>query len=68
MIVGDTGWVVPRKDPDALASAVLEAMSERESNPEAWKARMSACRQRIVDNFSLSKMISGYHQVWFDKA
>lgn len=66
VIVGDTGWVVPPKDPQALAKAMLEAMEEQQNNPQAWQARKQACRERIVDNFSIKKMVEAYHQVWFN--
>lgn len=65
VIVGETGWVVPPKDPQALARAILEAMEEKQNNPQAWQARKQACRERIVNNFSIEKMVEGYHQVWF---
>jgi len=64
VIVGDTGWVVPPKNPQALASAILEAINEVKNNPQAWKIRKQASRDRIVNNFSVEKMISRYHQVW----
>lgn len=66
VIVGDTGWVVPPKNPQALAKAMLEAMEEKQNNPQAWQARKQACRERIVNNFSIEKMVEGYHRVWFN--
>ncbi|EOZ5531037.1 glycosyltransferase family 4 protein [Vibrio metschnikovii] len=66
VIVGDTGWVVPSKNPQALAKAMLEAMEEKQNNPQAWQARKQACRDRIVNNFSIEKMVAGYHQVWLN--
>lgn len=66
LIVGDTGWVVQPKDPQVLANAMLEAMEEQQNNPQAWQVRKQACRERIVNNFSIEKMVEGYHQVWFD--
>lgn len=64
VIVGDTGWVVPPKNPQALASAILEAINEEKNNPQAWKLREHASRDRIVNNFGIERMISRYHQVW----
>lgn len=66
VIVGKAGWVVPAKNPQALAKAVLEAVEEKINTPQAWQERKQVCRQRIVDNFSIEKMVSGYHNVWFD--
>jgi glycosyltransferase involved in cell wall biosynthesis len=64
VIVGDTGWVVPPKNPQALADAILDAVNEEQNNPQAWQARRQACRERIVNNFSIEKMVAEYHQVW----
>ncbi|HAS6416304.1 glycosyltransferase family 4 protein [Vibrio vulnificus] len=66
VIVGNTGWVVPPKDPQALAKAMLAAMEEQQNNPQAWQDRKKACRERIVNNFSIEKMVEGYHKVWFN--
>ncbi len=51
LIVGDTGLVVPRRNPDALAEAMLEMVGN---------VRSGLCgmpRQRIVSKFSLEQMI-----------
>lgn len=63
-IVGDTGWVVPPKNSQKLADAILLAMDEKLTKPDAWLYRKTACRVRIVNNFSLETMIYKYHQVW----
>lgn len=63
-IVGDTGWVVPASDPDALATAIDEALSERSRRPDAWKARGALARQRIVEEFSIDRMVEAYRSVW----
>lgn len=68
LIVGNTGWVVPPKDPQALANAIMQAMQEKLENHQAWLNRRQACRERIVENFSIEKMIDGYHRVWFGGA
>jgi len=61
-IVGDTGWVVPPKDPNALANAIELALSER--NSEKWQIRRKAARKRIEENFSIGRMVDGYNGVW----
>lgn len=66
VIVGETGWIVPPKNPQGLASAILEAVEEKTNKPQSWQERNQACRQRIVENFSIEKMVLGYHNVWFD--
>lgn len=64
VIVGDTGWVANRKDPEALASAIIEALLEKNNNSYNWEKRRNLCRQRVVDNFSIDKMVAGYLEVW----
>ena len=61
-IVGDTGWVVPPRDPIALAAAIESALSEW--NTEKWRMRCEAARRRIEDNFSMKRMVEGYNAVW----
>ena len=65
-IVGDTGWVVPPKNPQALADAILIALNEQQSDPSTWLSRKAACRKRIADNFSIETMIDRYHRVWMN--
>lgn len=65
IIVGETEWVVPAKEPRALASAILGVLEEQQSNPQAWQARKRACRERIVNKFSIDNMVESYHQVWW---
>jgi glycosyltransferase involved in cell wall biosynthesis len=63
LIVGDAGWVVPPRDPEQLATAMLTAINEK-SNPTSWKARQAICRARIENNFNLQIMIEKYNHVW----
>ena len=66
-IVGDTGWVVPSKNSQALADAILIALNEQKVDPITWASRKVACRKRIIDNFSIQTMVDRYHRVWTDK-
>jgi glycosyltransferase involved in cell wall biosynthesis len=51
LIVGDTGRIVPRSDPDALAAALVDQVA-------ALSAALSEqARARIVDNFSIDNMV-----------
>jgi glycosyltransferase involved in cell wall biosynthesis len=67
LIVGTTGWVVPPKDPLLLANAIMQALDEKHSNNQQWQDRKSKCRTRIVDNFSIERMVSNYHNVWISQ-
>ncbi len=62
VIVGDTGWVVPPKDPVLLARAIEEAKDGFGGENDA-KRRIDA-RQRIEDNFGLEKMTRAYIHLW----
>ncbi|HEX3049823.1 MAG TPA: glycosyltransferase [Aggregatilineaceae bacterium] len=50
---GETGWLVPLHDPDAIAAALLDALT----NPEKARAFGAAGRQRLEANFTAEKMI-----------
>ncbi len=62
-IVGETGIVVPAKDPTALANAIL-AMSSLDR--AQLKQLGIKARARIKEHFSLEKMIQGYQQMYLD--
>ena len=63
-IVGSGGWVVPPRDPEALASAIQRARDEFETDPRDWTKRKAAARERIVSNFTLEQMAHRYRDVW----
>ncbi len=62
-IVADTGWIVPRRNPQALATALEGAISESR-DPSRNVARRQACRERVVTRFSLGQMLRGFHDAW----
>lgn len=64
VIVGETGWIVPPKNPEALADAILVAVEARKDF-ELWQVRKNACREHIVSNFSIESMVENYNKVWF---
>ena len=63
-IVADTGWIVAKRQPLALAGAVIEALSD----PEQLRARARAARQRAVDNYSVALNVSRYEALYEEVA
>ncbi len=66
LIVGDSGWVVPPRNPAELAGALKQAIMAM-SDRKTWDDRRSAARNHIVDNFCLEKMVRSYNDLWKDK-
>ncbi len=56
-IVGDTGIVVPPKDPEALAGAWLKLLNMGE---EKRKAMGDQARSRIVENFEIGMVVQRF--------
>jgi glycosyltransferase involved in cell wall biosynthesis len=65
-IAGDTGWVVPACDSEALAVAIDAALKALKSGSR--EALGSRCRERIVQSFSMSRMTESYTTLWRDPA
>lgn len=51
LVVGDTGWVVPAKDPGALSAALIRALDSLGSDIG------ERARRRIIDNFSVDRLV-----------
>lgn len=61
MIVGETGVVVPPSDQAALADAMLSLCNM----PHAERDSLGiAARQRVLNRFTLNKMVAGYERTW----
>ncbi len=64
LIVGDKGWVVPPADPVRLAEKIIQALDHIEKNGKNTLARQ--VRERVMNAFSLEKMVAEYRQTWMD--
>lgn len=56
---GEQGWLVPPNDPVALASAIGEALADRD---EARRRAVSAQR-RVAEHFTTEKMIRSWEEI-----
>ena len=61
MIVGDTGVVVPPRDPASLGAAVLEQLRRP---PNELRASGDAARARIVREFSIGRVAARYRDLY----
>lgn len=57
-IVGDTGIVVPPRDPVALADAMRKILN---LSPQEYCARATAARDRIIENYALPLIADQYN-------
>lgn len=64
-IVGQTGQVVPRSDPEALAHGVLRLAGE---SWELRRERGEAARRRIAEKFAMGRVLDSYHALWDEVA
>ena len=62
-IVGDVGCVVPIKDSESLAKAMEKLIN---MGQEELSGLGKASRERIVNHFSLQKIVSQYQQLYYD--
>lgn len=62
-IVADTGWITEPGDPEALANA-LESAYLSWTDRESWGKRKQVTRERIVQLFSLQRMVEAYIAAW----
>ena len=60
-LVGETGMVVPPKNPESLAEAWIELLAK---SAEDRRRMGREARKRIQDNFSLDKMVADYYTLY----
>jgi rhamnosyl/mannosyltransferase len=59
-VVGEAGWVVPPRDPEALATAISEILGD----PVTARARGVQGRERVRAHFTLEKMVENVMAVY----
>ncbi len=60
-LVGDTGFCVPPRDPQALAQAILRMI---DAGPERRRQIGAAARRRVEEEFSLPEIVSRYEALY----
>lgn len=63
VLVGDTGRVVPPRDPAALAAAMLELF---DMDQEARQNLGRRARLRVAERYSMEQMQLGFQRLWSD--
>lgn len=58
--VGDTGIVVPPRDPEAFGEAMVELLEDTERR----KKLARAARARVVEEFTIEKQLSSYAELY----
>jgi glycosyltransferase involved in cell wall biosynthesis len=62
-ILNDIGWIVPPRNFIKLSDAILAVYNEYK-NSEKWNLLKFSCRERIIANYSIDKMIKSYNSTW----
>ena len=60
IVPGQTGWLVPPRDPEALAQALDDAARD----PERCKRYGEAARLRVEHEFSIDVTVAAYEHLW----
>ncbi|MEM8501315.1 MAG: glycosyltransferase [Pseudomonadota bacterium] len=63
-IVGNEGWLVPTRDPIALAEGIRSAMLENKGEHVAYQNRKQRCREKMVNAYSMDKMLAAFQHLW----
>jgi glycosyltransferase involved in cell wall biosynthesis len=64
-VMGNTGRIVPPRDPDALARGMDEMLS---MSPKEREEMSKAARTRILQDFDIQKIASDYMDFWTELA
>ena len=58
------GWIVPRRDSQALAEGLIAAKELHEFHPLQWQEKCRLARERVLQEFGIEKMRASYANVW----
>jgi len=62
-IVGETGIVVPAKDPKSFAHGILKLLS---LSPMERKTLGEKARKRVIERYSIEKVVKQYEKIYLD--
>jgi glycosyltransferase involved in cell wall biosynthesis len=62
LVVGDTGWVVPPKEPNTLAAGIETGIGALKKNGKDKLGQR--CRRVIEEKYSLEVMVDSYVKLW----
>lgn len=62
-IVGNTGWVIPSKNPQKLFEAFVDVIHAFKAD-SSWLDRKREARLRIIQKFSMNSMVAEYIKSW----
>ena len=60
VLPGQTGWLVPPRDPEALTRALIEAID----SPDCCRQYGEEGRLRVEREFSLETTLEAYERLW----
>ncbi len=63
IIDNETGWVIPKSNPQAFSRSILLAINEMD-NKFLWNERRLKCISKIKNNYSFEKMNNKYVELW----
>lgn len=64
VVPGETGWLVPRRDPASFAAALLELAADGARS----RAMGEEAHRRFRDRFTVDAMVDGYEELFADVA
>lgn len=60
-VVGDTGLVVPKQDPQRLGEAIVELLRM----PQSERTQLGlVARQRVVERYDIDRIVDRYRNLW----
>lgn len=62
-IIGDMGWIIEPNNVDEMTKAISKSYEKLISFPEAWDELKGSCRKKMINEFSIHKMVERYIEI-----